>query len=385
MTRVVIAPDSFKGSLPAAAVAAHVAAGLRSARPDVEVQELAMADGGEGTVDAAVAAGFTRRRVTVSGPTGAPLAADYAVRGDTAVVEVAAASGLLRLPADRLEPLRASSFGTGQLVYDALEQGCRRLVLGLGGSASTDGGAGLLEALGARLLDDAGRDLPGGGAALVGLDRVDLAGLDPRLRALKVVLASDVDNPLLGAGGAAAVYAPQKGADAGDVLLLERALSRWAAVLTRADPRAAAARLAPGAGAAGGLGFAALAALGARRVAGVDLVADLVGLRPRLAGCALAVTGEGSLDAQTGRGKVPAGVARLAGDAGVPVVAVCGRLLLDDADVARLGLVAAYPLTDLEPDVAKCLSRPGPLLEELGRALAERHLPSRSEPGRTSR
>ncbi len=221
MPSVLVAPDSFKGTLTAAEVAAHVAAGLRRARPDLDVAALPVADGGEGTLAAAVAAGFEPVPVTVSGPTGEPVPAAYGRRGTTAVVELAEASGLTLLPGGVPAPLTASSRGTGELMAAAVRDGCRELVLGIGGSACTDGGAGLLQALGARVLDDDGVELPPGGAALEGAAALDLSGLDPGLADVVVTVACDVDNPLLGERGAAAVYAPQKGADPAEVALLE--------------------------------------------------------------------------------------------------------------------------------------------------------------------
>jgi glycerate 2-kinase len=205
---VVVAPDKFKGSLSAAEVAARVAAGLAEAATSATVVQVPVADGGEGTLAAALAAGFDRVPVRVAGPTGAPVETALAVRGRTAVVEMAAASGPAVLPDGAPAPLTATSLGTGQLIRAALNQGCTEVVLGIGGSACTDGGAGLLTGLGARLTDAAGRDLPPGGGCLPELHRVDLTGLDPRLRSARVVLATDVDNPLLGPSGAAAVYGP---------------------------------------------------------------------------------------------------------------------------------------------------------------------------------
>lgn len=242
--RVLVAPDKFKGSLTAAEVAAAVAQGLADVHPALQVQCLPVADGGDGTVDAAVAAGFRRVRVPARGPTGWPLTACYAVRGDTAVVELAEASGLHRLPGAPA-PLEATSAGTGDVIAAALRAGCRRIVLGVGGSVCTDGGAGMLAVLGARLLDGAGRELPPGGAALSRLAALDLSGLDPRLSEVDIELASDVDNPLFGLNGAAVVYGPQKGASPDDVEVLDEALRHWA---SHVGPEFAER---PGAGAAG--------------------------------------------------------------------------------------------------------------------------------------
>jgi glycerate kinase len=358
--RVVVAPDKFKGSATAAEVALHLAAGLREAGADPV--RVPVADGGEGTVDAAVAAGFRRVTATVCGPTGAPVTAAFALRDGTAVVELAAASGLALLP-DGPDPVRATSRGTGELVRAALDAGASTVVLGVGGSAGTDGGAGMLAALGVRLLDAAGREVADGGAALARVHRVDVSGLDPRLRDIDVVLASDVDNPLLGPSGAAAVYGPQKGATPAQVALLDAALAHWTGVLG-ATERAGE----PGAGAAGGVGFAALAVLGARRRPGVEVVLDLVGFDALLAGAALVVTGEGALDEQTLHGKAPAGVAAAAGRAGVPVEAVCGRTTLTAERAAEAGFRRVHALADLAEE-QECMENPGPLLREVGRRL----------------
>lgn len=369
-SHVVIAPDKFKGSLTAPEVAAHVAAGLRRVHPEIALTALPVADGGDGTVDAAVAAGFVRRRAVVGGPTGEPVTASYAVRDETAVVELAEASGLRVLPGGVRAPLIASSRGTGELIAAALEDGARHVVLGLGGSACTDGGAGMVTALGARLLDSHGRDLPPGGAALRDLDAVDATALIDGLRGVSVVVASDVDSPLLGAEGAAHVFGPQKGARPEEVEILEAGLARLDAVVRR-DLGVAVAGL-PGAGAAGGVGFGAMAFLSARVEPGITYLLDLLGFARHLRGARLVVTGEGSLDAQSLRGKAPVGVARAAGRAGVPVVAVSGRRALTDEELREAGFAAAYALTDLEPDPARCMADAGPLLErlseEIGRA-----------------
>ncbi|MGW0803023.1 glycerate kinase [Nonomuraea sp. NPDC002799] len=376
---VLIAPDKFKGSLTAAEVASRVAAGL-----GVPAVELPVADGGDGTVDAAVASGFTRITIEVTGPTGERIPASYAWHpAGTAVVELAEASGLRRLPGGH-EPLTATSYGTGELIADAVRRGAKRVVLGLGGSACTDGGAGMAQALGARLLDAGGGDLPRGGGALKDLARIDMSGF-LHVGGVEFVVASDVDNPLLGPHGAAAVYGPQKGATPGDVEDLEAALSRLAAVATTTHglmgavehddvPRAMGVAGAPGAGAAGGVGFAALAFLHAELRPGIDYLLDLLGFGEQVAGARLVITGEGSLDEQSLRGKAPIGVAKAAARAGVPVVAVCGRRTLSDAQLTAAGLAAAYALTDLEPDPARCMSEAGPLLERLAARLAADHL-----------
>ncbi|RVX39423.1 glycerate kinase [Nonomuraea polychroma] len=377
---VLVAPDKFKGSLTAAEVARRVSAGL-----GVPTVELPVADGGDGTVDAAVACGFERITIEVTGPTGERIPASYGRHpGDgTAVVELAEASGLRRLPGER-EPLTATSYGTGELVADAVRRGAKRVVLGLGGSACTDGGAGMAQALGVRLLDAGGNELPRGGAALKGLDRIDMSGFMD-ISGVEFVVASDVDNPLLGPHGAAAVYGPQKGATPEDVTTLEAALSRLAAVATQTHgllgavehddtPRPMGVAGAPGAGAAGGVGFAALAFLHADIRPGIDYLLGLLGFGTHVQGARLVVTGEGSLDEQSLRGKAPIGVAQAAAKAGVPVVAVCGRRTLSDEELKAAGIQAAYALTDLEPDLARCMAEAGPLLEQLAARIAADHL-----------
>jgi glycerate 2-kinase len=365
--RVLIAADKFKGSLTAAEVADRVAAGLRRAVPDVEVESVPVADGGDGTVDAAVAAGFERREVTVTGPLGEPVRAAYALRSAdrAAVVEMAEASGLRCLPPGAFAPLTATTYGTGEVLRAALDAGARSLVLGVGGSATTDGGAGMLAALGARFLDADGAPVGPGGAALAALAAADLSGLDARLAEADVVLAGDVDNPLLGAKGAAAVYGPQKGASAEEVLLLDAALRRYAECLGAAE-----AAEAPGAGAAGGAGFGALVGLCATFRPGVQVLFDMLGFADALARADLVITGEGSLDAQTLHGKAPAGVAAAARGRGLTVVAVCGRLALEPTALGAAGIRRAYALTDVEPDVARCMAQAGPLLERLAQRLA---------------
>jgi glycerate 2-kinase len=389
--KIVIAPDKFKGSLPATEVAAAIAAGLRAELPAAELVTVPVADGGDGTVDAAVAAGFERVPVTVDGPTGEPVRASYARRGEVAVVELATACGLTRLPGGRRAPLTASSFGAGQALAAALEAGARRIIFGVGGSASTDGGAGLLQALGAGVLDTRGQPLDRGGAALCDAAVLDLAGLHPALRDASVILATDVVNPLTGPDGAAEVYGPQKGASPDQIRELDRGLRRWAAVVATATgsdwsqaPGVGAAggveaartdwSQAPGAGAAGGVGFAALAVLGAERRLGIEVILKLLDFEGALDGADLVITGEGSLDTQTLAGKAPVGVARAAARRGIPVVAAAGRSTLTDGELARAGIVAVYTLSDLEPDLARSSAEADLLLRRVGQALARDRL-----------
>ncbi|WP_432000006.1 glycerate kinase [Streptomyces sioyaensis] len=375
---MLIAADKFKGSLTAVEVAEHVTAGLRRALPGLDVAAVPVADGGDGTVAAALAAGFTRHEARVTGPTGTPVTATFALRegaspagGGTAVVEMAEASGLQHLPDGVFAPLTASTYGTGELLRAALDAGATSIVFGVGGSATTDGGAGMLAALGARLLDADGEPVAPGGGPLRELATVDLSGLDPRLSTTRIVLASDVDNPLTGPKGAPAVYGPQKGANEADVATLDAALAHFAEVLAQAvGPRAAELALAPGAGAAGGIGYGALVALDAVFRPGIEVMLDVLGFAPALARATFVITGEGSLDAQTLHGKAPAGVAAAARAAGLEVAAVCGRLQLTPEALRAAGIRRAYALTDLEPDPARCMAEAGPLLERAAERLA---------------
>ncbi|MFE3191310.1 glycerate kinase [Nocardia sp. NPDC059240] len=362
--RVLLAPDKFKGSLTAAQVAAALAAGIAEVAPETRVTQAPIADGGDGTVDAFVAAGWERVTVDSYGPTLAPVSASYAVRGRTAVVELAAVSGITKLPGGQADPLHASTYGVGDVIGDALDRGARDIVLGLGGSASTDGGAGLLQALGLRILDVDGNELPCGGAALARAVHVDRTDLHPGLADATFTLAGDVDNPLLGSNGAAAVYGPQKGATPEQVADLEAALKNWAAVLGPewADK--------PGAGAAGGTGFGALAALGARMRSGIELVLDLIDFKAHLADVDLVVTGEGSLDEQSLSGKAPLGVGTAARAAGVPIIAVAGRIQLTPEQVRAAGFADAYALSELEPDPAASIANAAALLERIGARIA---------------
>ena len=389
MSHVVVAPDKFKGTLTATQVAAHVAAGFARVRPDLAAVQVPVADGGDGTVDAAEAAGYRRVEIGVRGPTGKPVNASFALLGETAVVESAQACGLARLPGGELAPLTATSRGAGELILAAVRMRAKRIVLGLGGVACTDGGAGLVTALGGRLLDPSGNELPPGGAALATLDRVDVRRLRD-LGGAEVIAATDVDNPLLGPRGAAAVYGPQKGASPADVVLLEQGLGRWADVAERSfgfDKRDE-----PGAGAAGGLGFAVLGVLGAGAQPGIELMLDLLSFAGHLPGARLVITGEGALDEQTLHGKAPAGVARAAaaaegpgksgtaaegpGKSGtaagpdLPVVAVCGVCSLSPEQLRAAGIARAYALTDIEPDLTRCREQAGPLLEDLAERVA---------------
>ncbi|MFS2279513.1 glycerate kinase [Microbacterium sp. OR21] len=366
--RILIASDKFKGSATGSEVAAALADGIREIIPDAVVDAAPVADGGEGTVDAAVASGFTPVTVSVTGPTGRAVDATFAVRGEQAIIEMAAASGLDVLPDGEKAALEATSRGTGELIAAALDQGATSIVLGVGGSACTDGGAGMLQALGVALRTE-DRPVRPGGAGLVDLVSADISGLDPRLAGVSFVLAADVDNPLLGDRGAAAVFAPQKGASADDVAVLEAGLQRLAE-LVDALPGVRPSAAAPGAGAAGGVGYAALAVLGAVREPGIDVIQRLTGLESRIADADLVITGEGSLDDQSLGGKTPLGVSAAAKRAGKPVVAVCGRTTLDASQAASAGFAKVYALSDIEPEPAKSMANAVPLLRGVGRTIA---------------
>jgi glycerate kinase len=355
--RVLVAPQEFKGSLSARAAARAMAEGLRRALPNAELDIAPMADGGPGTVEALVeTAGGELREITAENALGRPVRAAWGLLPDgTAVVEMAAASGLSLLKERELDPRGASTFGTGQLIGAALDAGCRRIIVGVGGSATNDGGAGAAQALGARLLDADGGELPPGGAALARLARIDISALDSRLRACEVLVATDVTNLLCGAEGASAVYGPQKGASAEVVRELDSALAHYARIIER-DLGIDVARR-EGAGAAGGLSAGLVAFAGAELRSGFELVAEAVGLRQRLRKADLALTGEGRLDAQTGFGKTAAGVAATAKEEGVAVVAVVG------------GLVEGYDVGASPFDAVLAIT-PGPMALEEAQARA---------------
>lgn len=364
--KIVIAPDSFKESLGAAAVAEAIGRGWRQVFPLAEMVLLPMADGGEGTVDALLAAvGGERRECQVRGPLGTPVRAHWGwLDNAAAVLEMAAASGLHWVAPAQRDVTRSCTYGTGELIRQALDAGATRIILGLGGSATNDGGAGLLQALGVRLLDRHGGELAPGGAALAELERLDISGLDPRLQQVRVEVAADVDNPLCGPHGASRVFGPQKGASPAQVEQLDVALAHYAqcvATVLGEDHRDF-----PGVGAAGGVGFACKAFLHASFRPGIELVAELSGLAQALQGADLLITGEGRLDAQSLHGKTPVGVARIAQAAGVPVIALAGSLGEGYQALYGAGIEAAFSLT------------PGPVSLEQACASAAAELEARS-------
>jgi glycerate 2-kinase len=341
---IVVAPGAFKGALAPAGAARAIAAGLRLGSPGIEVRQVPVADGGEGTVDALVAAARGRRRpVDAVDPLRRPIhAAIGELPGHVAVVELAQASGYERLAPGERDPEATTTYGTGLLMRAALDLGARTILVGLGGSATTDGGLGLMIALGARALDVAGRELDGRGADMARVARLDLAGLDPRLAEVTIRVACDVRNPFHGPDGAAHVFGPQKGADPAAVGRLDEGLRTLATAIREAG--GADVQDIPGSGAAGGTAGALGALLGAELVPGAPLVLEAVGLAGHLDGAALCITGEGAIDQTTVAGKAPAAVARMCAERGVPCVALCGALDLGPRALAEAGFTAAFPI-----------------------------------------
>jgi glycerate kinase len=367
--KIVIAPDSYKESLSALEVAQAVKAGFRQVFPAADYVLVPVADGGEGTVDAMVAAtGGRKEIVTVSGPLGEPVEAFYGLTGDgdTAVIEMAAASGLMLVPPAARNPLRTSSCGTGELIRAALDAGARRFILGIGGSATNDGGAGMVQALGARLLDAHGRDLDGSGGDLARLERIDVTALDARLAECSIEVACDVDNPLTGARGASAVFGPQKGATPEMVQVLDANLGRLARIVER-DLGVAVDQV-PGAGAAGGMGAAMVAFFGATLKPGIEIVTAAVDLDAHVRDADLVITGEGRIDFQTVHGKTPIGVARIAKRHGKPVIGIAGALGANVGVVHEHGIDAVFSV----------LSKPCTLDEALRDAAANVELTARN-------
>lgn len=366
--RIIVAPDSYKGSVSALGVAEAIERGIHAVFPEAEVQKVPIADGGEGTVEALVAAtGGRLEHTEVPGPLGEPVTAAWGVLGDgqTAVIEMAAASGLPLVPARLRDPRITSTAGTGHLVRAALDAGLRKMVIGIGGSATNDGGTGLARALGARFLDAQGQPLPEGGAALARLDRIDLSGLDPRLASCQIMVACDVDNPLTGPRGASAIYGPQKGATPDMVRELDLALGVFARVAARVTGRDVAEL--PGAGAAGGLGAGLLWFTPARLRPGVEIVLEATGFDAMTASADLVITGEGRTDAQTAMGKAPVGVAAVARRHGVPVACLSGGLGAGADDVLDHGIDALASIVPQPMALEDCISQ-GPALIEAAAA-----------------
>ena len=371
LKKVVIAPDSFKESLSALEVAEAIERGFRQVYPQVQYVKLPMADGGEGTVDSMVAAtGGEIVRVEVTGPLGQPVQAFYGLLGDeeTAVIEMAAASGLHLAPKAQRDPRITTSYGTGELILAALERGVKAIILGIGGSATNDGGAGMMQALGAKLLDDQQNLLLPGGAALAQLAHIDLSAMDPRLQQVSVTAACDVDNPLCGAHGASAVFGPQKGATPEMVAQLDAALRHYGTLLEQATGREVINM--PGAGAAGGMGAALLGMLNARLRPGIEIVIETLGLDEALRDADLVITGEGRLDSQSIHGKTPIGVARVAKRYGLPVIGIAGSLSKDYQVVHQHGIDAAFSVLDRVVSLEDALAEAANNLEVTARNVA---------------
>jgi glycerate kinase len=377
---VLLAPDSFKGSLSAVQIASALATGWSRARPDDRIEVAPLADGGEGTLDAiAASGGWTWRVAAVLGPMYEPAEASWLLASDgaSAYVELAQASGLTLVPAADRDTRFATTFGTGEVIRAALDAGVRRITLGIGGSATTDGGCGMLEALGAIPLDEDGRrtveaPTPTANVLLNAVETVDLAGLDPRLQDVEIEVASDVSNPLLGRDGAAAIFGPQKGATPDVVEFLDSNLECWADALERAAGRRE--RDTPGAGAAGGVGFALLALQdrfgGFALRPGVELVMESTGFAAKLRGADLVITGEGRIDESTAFGKTALGVARRAAAAGVPCIAICGGATSAGVTAMRdLGAVVV-PVIEAPMDVAAAIALGAAPVEAAGERIA---------------
>ena len=341
--KIVIAPDSYKESLSAMEVATQIEAGFREIYPDAEYVKLPVADGGEGTVDAMVAAtGGRQINVSVTGPTGKPVLAHFGITGNQqcAVIEMASASGLECIPPEERNPLITTSYGTGELIKAALDLGVTDFIIGLGGSATNDGGAGMLQALGIHLLDKAGHNIGKGGQCLSELEYVDVSGMDPRLKQCRITVACDVTNPLTGPQGASAIFGPQKGANPAMVRFLDENLKHYAGVIARQTGKDV--EFASGAGAAGGLGAALLAFLNAELRSGIEIVTEAVELEKAIMDADLVITGEGRIDSQSIKGKVPVGVARLAKRHNKPVIGIAGSLSSDVAVVYDHGIDCVF-------------------------------------------
>ncbi|WP_031406478.1 glycerate kinase [Geobacillus vulcani] len=369
--RIVIAPDSFKESLSALEVAKAVERGFREVFPDAEYIKVPMADGGEGTVRSLVdATGGCIVETEVTGPLGEPVRAFFGLLGDgkTAVIEMAAASGLHLVPRDRRNPLVTTTRGTGELILAALDAGATHLIIGIGGSATNDGGAGMVQALGGRLLDRDGRDIGPGGGALADLHAIDLSGLDPRLASVRIDVACDVDNPLTGTNGASAIFGPQKGATPDMIAVLDRNLAHYADVIRRELGKQVGDI--PGAGAAGGLGAGLLAFLPVKLKRGVEIVIETVQLAERVKDADLVITGEGRIDEQTVFGKTPIGVAKTAKQFGVPVIGIAGSLGDHSAVVLEHGIDALFTIVPGVVSLEKALEQAEHYVAQTARHIA---------------
>ncbi len=360
--KILAAPDKFKGSMSASKAAEMIEQGIRTVITDAEIFKFPLSDGGEGLVESlAGKPGGAVKTASVTGPLGDKVDAVFGLTdgGRTAVIEMAAASGLALVPEEKRDPAITTTYGTGELILAALNQGCEKLIIGIGGSATNDGGAGMARALGAKFLDRNGRPLREGGADLIRLESIDISGLDSRLKKIEVLVASDVDNPLTGPRGASHIYGPQKGATPAMVDKLDRALKNYARVIKK-DLGLEVENI-PGAGAAGGLGTGLITFLQARLLSGIELVLDALEIDRYLPGCHLLITGEGKLDLQSTYGKAPVGIARKAKEHRVPVIALTGQLEGNTESFHREGITACFAIANGPLDLEESM-RKGPEL-----------------------
>ena len=364
--KILVAPDSFKGSLTAMEAAEHIGNGIHRADSEIEVDLLPMADGGEGTVQSLVdATGGEIIEKEVTGPLGDPVEAFYGLLGDgeTAVIEMAAASGLPLVPEEKKNPLKTTTYGTGELIASALEHGVKKIIIGIGGSATNDAGVGMAQALGAEILDESGNQIDFGGGSLDQIEEMNLDKLDSRLKEVEILVACDVDNPLYGKNGAAYVYAPQKGADTKMVEILDQNLRHFNQIAIKElgkDPNQI-----PGAGAAGGLGAGLVVFLDGKLEAGIDIVLDIIDFESCLKDVDLVITGEGMLDGQSIYGKTPVGVSRSAAKKDIPVIAVAGTLGKGVEKVLDHGINAYFSIIDRPAELKEIKERSPELLAQL--------------------
>jgi glycerate kinase len=363
---ILAAPDSFKGSLTALEVSENIKKGIKNFDQNINVDLLPMADGGEGTVQSLVDATdgeIIKKEVT--GPLGENVEAFYGILGDqeTAVIEMAAASGLPLIPPAKRNPLKTTTYGTGELIASALDHGVKKIIVGIGGSATNDAGVGMAQALGAEILDENGKQIDFGGENLTKIKEINLANLDSRIKDVKVLTACDVDNPLFGRNGAAHVYAPQKGADQYMVEKLDNNLRHFNEVVKKELGKNV--NKIPGAGAAGGLGAGLVAFLEAELKAGVDIVLDLINFEKRLKGVDLVITGEGMLDGQSIYGKTPVGVAKKAKEKDIPVIAVAGTLGFGVEKVLAHGIDAYFSIIDKPAELDLIVKETPDLIQKL--------------------
>jgi glycerate kinase len=368
--KIIIAPDSFKGCLSALEVASAIQKGIGNIDSSIETILVPMADGGEGTVQSLVdATGGIIIEHSVHDPLFREIKSFYGIMGDgkTAVIEMAAASGLPLLRPEERNPLKTTSFGTGELIKDAINRGCKEIILGLGGSATNDGGIGMAQALGVRFHDEQGIEVGSGGGELMKIETVDYSGIDPRLNDVEFIAACDVENPLCGEKGASNVYGRQKGATDNDVNFLDSGLSHFARIIE--NKTGLNLKDYPGAGAAGGLGFGVMIFLKGKLERGIDIVARITKLAEKMAGADLVITGEGQIDFQTAHGKTPFGVAKLAKEQNIPVVAIAGSLGENYQQLYDKGFDAIFSIINKPMTLEKAFEKSGELLENIAESI----------------